>query len=38
MPKSQLSKVPWPGKSWMLFTFQPALRPLQQPHIHTHSS
>ena len=38
MPKSQLSGVPWPRSSWMLFTFQPALRALQQPHIHTHSS
>jgi len=38
MPKGQLSRVPWPGNSWMPFTFQPALRALQQPHIHTHPS
>ena len=25
MPKGQFSKVPWPGNSWMPFTFQPAL-------------
>jgi len=32
MPKGQLSRVLWPGNSWMPFTFQPALRVLQQPH------
>ena len=37
MPKGQLSRVPWPGNSWMPFTFQPALRALQQPHKHLHS-
>jgi len=37
MPKGQLSRVPWPGNSWMPFTFQPALRVLQQPHKHLHS-
>jgi len=37
MPKGQLSGVPWPGNSWMPFTFQPALRVLQQPHKHSHS-
>jgi len=24
MPKGQLSRVPWPGNSWMPFTFLPA--------------
>jgi len=38
MPKGQLSKVPWPGNSWMPFTFQPALWVLQQPHKHLHST
>jgi len=28
MPKGQLSRVPWPGNTWMPFTFQPALRAL----------
>jgi len=37
MQKGQLSRVPWPGNSWMPFTFQPALRTLQQPHKHSHS-
>ena len=37
MPKGQLSRVPWPVNSWMLFTFQPALQVLQQPHKHLHS-
>ena len=37
MPKGQLSRVPWPGSSWMPFTFQPALRALQQSHKHSHS-
>jgi len=37
MPKGQLSRVPWPGNTWMPFTFQPALRALQQPHKHSHS-
>jgi len=37
MPKEQLSRVPWPGNSWMPFTFQPALWVLQQPHKHSHS-
>jgi len=37
MPKDQLSRVPWPGNSWMPFTFQPTLRALQQPHKHSHS-
>ena len=32
MPKGQLSRVPWPGNSWMPFTFQPALWAPQQPH------
>ena len=27
--------VPWPGNFWMLFTFQPALQVLQQPHKHS---
>jgi len=35
MPKDQLSRVPWPGNSWMPFTFQPALWALQQPHKHS---
>ena len=29
--------IPWPGNSWMPFTFQPALRALQQPHEHSNS-
>ena len=37
MPKGQLSRVPWPGNSWMPFTFQPALQALQQPHKHSHT-
>jgi len=37
MLKDQLSRVPWPGNSWMPFTFQPALRSLQKPHKHLHS-
>jgi len=37
MPKGQLSRVPWPGNTWMPFTFQPALRVLQQPHKHSDS-
>jgi len=37
MPKGQLSRVPWPGSSWMSFTFQPALQVLQQPHKHSYS-
>ena len=37
MAKGQLSRVPWPGNSWMPFTFQPALRALQQPQKHSHS-
>ena len=37
MPKGQLSRVPWPGTSWMPFTFQFALRALQQPHKQSHS-
>ena len=37
MPKGQLSRVPWPGNSWMPFIFQPALRALQQPHKQSHS-
>jgi len=37
MPKGQLSRVPWPGNSWMPFTFQPTLWALQQPHNHSHS-
>jgi len=32
MLKAQLSRVPWPGNSWMTFTFQPALQVPQQPH------
>jgi len=35
--ESQLSRVPWPGNSRMLFTFQPVLWVLQQPHKHSHS-
>ena len=31
MLKSQLSRVPWPADSWILFTFQPTLQVLQQP-------
>jgi len=34
MPKG---RIPWPGNSWMPFTFQPALQSLQQPHKHSHS-
>jgi len=37
MLKGQLSTVPWPGNSWMPFTFQPALWACQQPHKHSHS-
>jgi len=37
MLKGQLSRVPWPGNSWMPFTFEPALWALQQPHKHSHS-
>jgi len=37
MPKGQHSRVPWPGNSWMLFTFQPAHRAHQQHHKHSHS-
>jgi len=37
MLKCQISRVPWPGNSWMPFTFQPALWALQQPHKHSHS-
>ena len=39
MPTGRLSRVPWPGNSWMPFIFQPVLRSLQQPHeiFHTHS-
>jgi len=37
MPKGQLSRVPWPGNSWMPFTFQPALQAPQQPHKHSNS-
>jgi len=37
MPKGQLPRVPWPDNSWMLFTFQPALWVLQQPHKHSPS-
>jgi len=37
MPKGQLSRTPWPGNSWMLVTFQPALRVPQQPHKHSHT-
>ena len=32
MPKGQLSRIPWPEDSWMLFTFQAALSVLKQPH------
>ena len=31
-----ISRVPWPGNLWMPFTFQPALRALQEPHKHSH--
>ena len=37
MLKGQLSRVPWPGNSWMPFTFQPALWVLLQPHKHSYS-
>jgi len=37
MQKGQLSRVSWPGNSWMPFTFQPALQVLQQPHKQSHS-
>jgi len=37
MLKGQLSRVPWPGNSWMPFTFQPALVVLQLPHKHSNS-
>jgi len=37
MPKGQLSRVSWSGNSWKPFTFQPALRALQQPHKQSHS-
>jgi len=33
MLEGQLSRVPWPGNSWMPFTFQPALRALQHHYI-----
>ena len=32
MLKGQLSRLSWPGNSWMPFTFQPGLQALQQPH------
>jgi len=32
-----LSGVPWPGNSWMLFTFQAILRMLQQSDKHSYS-
>jgi len=35
MPK--VNFLPWPGNSWMPFTFQAALLALQQPHKHSHS-
>ena len=38
MMKDQLSRVPWPGSSWMAFTFQPVLQTLQQPHKHSHAA
>jgi len=31
MSKGQLCRVPWPGNSWVLFTFQPALRASAAP-------
>ena len=37
MPKGRLSRVLWPGKTWMPFTFQPTLRVLQQPNTHSYS-
>ena len=37
MLKGQLSRIPWPGNSWMPFTFQPAFQELQQPHEHSSS-
>ena len=37
VPKGQLSRVPWPGNSWMPFPFQPALWTPQQPHKHSNS-
>jgi len=39
MPTGRLSRVPWPGNSWMPFIFQLVLWSLQQPHeiFHTHS-
>jgi len=35
MSKGQLSRIPWLGNTWMLFTFQPALQVIQQPHKHS---
>jgi len=37
MLKGQLSRVSWPGNSWMPFTFQPGLQALQQPHKDSYS-
>ena len=37
MPKGHLFRVPWPGNSWMPFTFQSAHRALQQSHKRSHS-
>ena len=31
MLRGQLSRVPWPGNSWMPFTFQPALQQFSSP-------
>jgi len=37
IPKSQHSRVPWPGKCAMPRVFQPALWALQQPHKHSYT-
>jgi len=37
MMKVKLSRVSWPGNSWMPFTFQPGLQALQQPHKDSYS-
>jgi len=37
MPKGQLSREPWLGNIWMLYTFQAAIWTLQQSHRHSYS-
>ena len=37
MPKGQLSREPWLGNIWMLYTFQAAIWTLQQPQRHSYS-